>query len=155
FEQAPDQLELRAPDILRAELHHVGDTVEDANSLKLPIQRKNGWPKTHRDPPRKPTHARTPMREYPWNARPSLSMDATGNVAFRAILPPAHLVGQPAVAVALQQLLDRGRRSGGSWGCCCFCSCCCSRSWSSSCSCGCSRTRAGLICIAEPAPCGP
>src|SRR6516164_9048563 len=61
FEQALDQLGLRAPNVLRAELHHVGDAVEDANSLKLPVQRKNGWPKAHRNPPRQSTCAGPPM----------------------------------------------------------------------------------------------
>src|SRR5262249_36188898 len=49
---------------------------------------------------------------YPWNARRSLSMDAARNVAIGAIPPPANLMRQPVVAVALQQLLDRRRESG-------------------------------------------
>src|SRR5919201_440898 len=52
-EEALDQFRLRAPDVLRPEFHHVGDVSEDARSLQLPIQRKNGRPKPHRDPPRK------------------------------------------------------------------------------------------------------
>src|SRR5262245_51167385 len=95
---------------------------------------RTGGPRPIGSPPRKPTHARPPMLEYPWNARPSLSMDAAGNVAFRVALPPAHLMGQPAVAVALQQLFDRERRSGGDGG-------------------SCARERP--ICIAYSAPCGP
>src|SRR2546430_2000649 len=84
FEEALDQFRLRAPDVLRAELHHLGDAIEDASSLKLPIQGKNGRPKPHRDPPRKSTRR---QQRYPWNARPSLSMQAAGDVAFR-IAPP-------------------------------------------------------------------
>src|SRR6266446_8424766 len=61
FEKGLDQLGLRAPAVLRAELHHVSDGVEDAKSLKLPIQRKNGWPEAHRNPPRQSTCAGPPM----------------------------------------------------------------------------------------------
>src|SRR5262245_52871174 len=60
-------------------------------------------------------------------------MDAAGNVAFRVALPSANLIGQPIVAVALQQLLDRGRRRSGGWDSC---------------------ARARPVCIAHSAPRG-
>src|SRR5205809_4064833 len=89
FEEALDQFRLRAPDVLRPEFHHVGYVIEDARSLQLPIQRKNGRPKPHRDPPRK---SRRRQLQYPWNARLSLSMQAAGDVAFRITPAAANLI---------------------------------------------------------------